>query len=359
MNILKKTKKALIPFYQWIATFLSRKELVLPDGKNRAFVFLTPDYGNIGDLAIGYAQQKFLEDNLPGYTVFSIPVADTYIYLRHIKKNIKQGDVIFLVGGGSFGDLYPKADFGRVFLAKYFRKNKICFFPQTMVFRDTEYGNRRLVETRRAFAACNDLTLVARETQSYAAMRKEFSNKVLLSPDIVFSLLPDMQAKTAEARDGIVFTLRADEEKFVAQEKEDALIHFVKAHYGPVHFRDTAVDPAKFDYAKKDFYIQDTLDLYRRSQLVITDRLHGMIFAFITGTPCIVLPNSNHKIQGTYDDWLMGCNYITLLGDVDLETVRQTLNNYLSSDFKNNYAGLNMEFTALKEYLADLSKSKK
>jgi len=189
-------------------------------------------------------------------------------------------------------------------------------------------------------------------------MQQEFTNPVLLSPDIVFSLLPDMQTKASEVRDGIVFTLRADEEKFVAKEKEDALINFVKTQYGPVQFRDTTVDPAQFEYAKKDFYIQDTLDLYRRSRLVITDRLHGMIFAFITGTPCIVLPNANHKIKGTYDDWLSDCNYITLLDDVDLANVKRTIDTYFAADFASNYAGLTVEFTALKEYLADMVKGR-
>lgn len=355
----KKIKKALIPVYERVATLLSNEKLPLQHDKSNAFIFLVPDYGNIGDLAIGYAQQKFLEDNLPGYDVFSIPVANTYKYLRHIKKHIKDGDVIFLVGGGSFGDLYPKADFGRVFLTQYFRKNKICFFPQTMVFRDTEYGRQRLAATRKAFDATDDLTLVAREKQSYAAMNQQFSNEVLLSPDIVFSLLSDMQAKETAAREGIVFTLRADEEKFVAKEKEDALIDFVKTNYTQVTFRDTTVEPAQFDFSKKDFYIRDTLDLYRNSQLVVTDRLHGMIFAYITGTPCIVLPNSNHKIKGTYDDWLADCNYITLLSDVDLATVEKTIARYLSPDFKSNYASLKMEFTALKKYLAGITEPNK
>lgn len=37
---------------------------------------------------------------------------------------------------------------------------------------------------------------------------------------------------------------------------------------------------------------------FRECELVITDRIHGMIFAAITGTPCIAL--SNYKIKGTY-----------------------------------------------------------
>ena len=37
--------------------------------------------------------------------------------------------------------------------------------------------------------------------------------------------------------------------------------------------------------------IEEMLKKYRKCQLVITDRLHGMIFAAITSTPCIALGN--------------------------------------------------------------------
>ena len=45
------------------------------------------------------------------------------------------------------------------------------------------------------------------------------------------------------------------------------------------------------------------------SELVITDRLHGMVFAALTGTPCIVFSNYNHKVKGTYD-WISYLPYI-------------------------------------------------
>ena len=49
--------------------------------------------------------------------------------------------------------------------------------------------------------------------------------------------------------------------------------------------------------------IKEKMDDMRKSSLVITDRLHGMIFAVITGTPCIVFSNYNHKVKGTYE-WI-------------------------------------------------------
>ena len=41
------------------------------------------------------------------------------------------------------------------------------------------------------------------------------------------------------------------------------------------------------------------------ARLVVTDRLHGMILSLVAGTPCLVLPNSNHKIRQTWKDWLL------------------------------------------------------
>lgn len=58
------------------------------------------------------------------------------------------------------------------------------------------------------------------------------------------------------------------------------------------------------------------LDDLKSAELVVTDRLHGMIFAAITSTPCIVLPNYNHKIKYQYE-WIKHLNYIVFLDDLN------------------------------------------
>ena len=40
-------------------------------------------------------------------------------------------------------------------------------------------------------------------------------------------------------------------------------------------------------------------------EIVLTDRLHGMIFSYITSTPCIAIANSTGKSQNAYNDWLL------------------------------------------------------
>ncbi|MFB8735822.1 polysaccharide pyruvyl transferase family protein [Bacillus sp. SL00103] len=36
---------------------------------------------------------------------------------------------------------------------------------------------------------------------------------------------------------------------------------------------------------------------YVKAQVVVTDRLHGMIFCAITKTPCVVLRSFDHKVM--------------------------------------------------------------
>jgi pyruvyl transferase EpsI len=51
---------------------------------------------------------------------------------------------------------------------------------------------------------------------------------------------------------------------------------------------------------------------FRESKLVITDRLHGMIFCAITNTPCIAINNNNGKVKDVYFSWLKDLNYIRI-----------------------------------------------
>ena len=46
-------------------------------------------------------------------------------------------------------------------------------------------------------------------------------------------------------------------------------------------------------------------------KMVITDRLHGMIFATITNTPCIAFDNKSKKVSGVYE-WIKYLDYIKI-----------------------------------------------
>jgi exopolysaccharide biosynthesis predicted pyruvyltransferase EpsI len=54
---------------------------------------------------------------------------------------------------------------------------------------------------------------------------------------------------------------------------------------------------------------------------VVTDRLHGLIFSVIHGTPCVAIENSNHKIRSTWQTWLSDLPSVRLLSDPEPEEV--------------------------------------
>ena len=63
----------------------------------------------------------------------------------------------------------------------------------------------------------------------------------------------------------------------------------------------------------------DKWEEFKHARLVITDRLHGMIFSAITGTPCVALNNSNGKVGFEYE-WLKNLPYIGFVDDSTDET---------------------------------------
>ncbi|MGH2097437.1 polysaccharide pyruvyl transferase family protein [Aerococcus urinaeequi] len=72
-------------------------------------------------------------------------------------------------------------------------------------------------------------------------------------------------------------------------------------------------DKIVLDISKRDNIVMDKLKEISKHELVITDRLHGMIFAYLTDTPCLVFDNNNHKISQTYDTWLKNNTNIILV----------------------------------------------
>ena len=49
---------------------------------------------------------------------------------------------------------------------------------------------------------------------------------------------------------------------------------------------------------------------------MVTDRLHAMIFAAITNTPCIAFDNKSNKVECVYK-WIKYLSYIKFVRDIE------------------------------------------
>lgn len=273
-------------------------------GRKKCFVFLAADYGNLGDVAITYAQEQFLREYYPGYEIVDVPISKTLSNLKSFQSICNQDDIITLVGGGNMSDMYFDIEILRQMVVKAFPQNHIISFPQTMFFTNTLGGKYLYLKAKRTYSKHHNLTITARERWSYEFMKGKFPN-CKLSPDIVMIL--DKREPVSE-RKGVTLCLRNDAESELSQNFKEKLRAEVSSNYNVMDY-DTHIGRDGLSLEERENELIKIWSQFRSSEWVITDRLHGMIFAFITGTPCIVFPNNNYKIEGCYN-WIKGCGYI-------------------------------------------------
>ncbi|QQD15379.1 polysaccharide pyruvyl transferase family protein [Sphingobacterium sp. UDSM-2020] len=342
-----RAKYGILLFLQQFKSFKYFKNTKLDSSKNQVYIFLAADYGNLGDVAITFAQTKFLKGN-SNFQVVEIPISQSLEGLCFVRKHIKKGDVVTTVGGGNMGDLYDQIEYIRQLVIGFFPNNKIISFPQTFDFSETEKGHKALDRAKRVYNSHQDLHIIAREQTSFGLMKKHYTNaNVLLTPDIVLSL---NEIEPKQVRKGAVICMRKDAEKSLSQEQNDYIIEAIHQQFDDVAYYDTHITRGELTVAEREEELYKIWNKFKGAELVITDRLHGMIFCYITGTPCLVFQNNNHKVRETYD-WLKDTSYVTLMGNFSKSNIDDYLSNQVYSS-PVNYKSLTVQYQVLKDILA-------
>ena len=79
--------------------------------------------------------------------------------------------------------------------------------------------------------------------------------------------------------------------------KEKQINDVLNKYYGDVRYTDTVV-PGEIIPKERRNAIKKKIEQFASVQLVVTDRLHGMVFAAIAGTPCAVLKKYELQTRG-------------------------------------------------------------
>ena len=83
-----------------------------------------------------------------------------------------------------------------------------------------------------------------------------------------------------------------------------------------VSFTDTVVE-GKIEKIEREKEVERKLLEFSSAKIVITDRIHGMLFAAVTGTPCIAMDNISKKVSGAYE-WIQYLEYVQFIKDKEL-----------------------------------------
>ena len=143
-------------------------------------------------------------------------------------------------------------------------------------------------------------------------MKEMYPNcNIIKMPDMVLYLNVE---KDDEKRTNILFCLRKDKEKKLNIEEINYIVKIINDKNIPIIYTDTVIKK-RINGLKRKRQLKRKLDEFKKSKVVITDRLHGMIFAYLTKTPCIVFKNYNYKVKEVYK-WIKESNYIIFLEEI-------------------------------------------
>lgn len=278
---------------------------------NSYILFGTPIHGNIGDQAIAIAEYKFLED-IGVKNVFEIISPQIDISCKALKKLIDDKAIIMIHGGGFLGNQWSIEQERLEEVIKTFPNNKIVIFPQTIYFTNNEKGKEAQNRAQNIFENHENMVICAREKKSYSMMKEIFKKaKIILIPDIVLYL---KEFGEKFERDGILLCLRKDPEAKLNSEDREKIHDIVCKYNSKVHWTDTVINEI-IEPNKRKEVLYNKLQEFAKSKLIVTDRLHGMVFAAMTKTPCIVLGNYNHKVKGVYE-WIKDLDYIEYIDNL-------------------------------------------
>ena len=335
MNLFLSIKKTI----EFLVNLPLRYHVRRRSQNDRTWLMLSPQYLNYGDQLIALAELDYMAKK---GTVVDVNFSYFDIWGSTLTTRIRKGDIIWITGGGFIGDLWPQSHAAVEKIIRMFPDNRIVFAPQTVYFADMESQNAK-----------NFSELVCKHGKIVFFAREKNTIRILellhiqskLTPD--FALFSDCAPRRDFFPEYVSFCLRDDHESRLTPEVRSTLECGLKKYGKPFHDIVMAKQHCEIPTWTRRFFVENKIDEYARSVLVVTDRLHGMLFCCISGVPCVALDNKSKKVSGVYD-WIKELPYITFADSiVDVELAAAIVMQY--PDSKEN----RKEFHRIREQLMD------
>ena len=272
------------------------------------YLVFTPEHENLGDHAIAQAETVWLKE-------LRIPYIEvTGKRLEELKRrkclHIMNGRSILVHGGGYLGTIWMSSELLLRDVISQNQKSPIIILPNTIYYENTCEGLAELEKSKEIYCNHPSLKIYAREQYSFIEMKTVYRD-VALVPDMVFRL---NKCENTNHRSGGILCVRNDRERTRTTETDLIIRKQLEGLFGD-HIRSLdMVASHAIPVSERDAELEKQFDAFRHAELVVTDRLHGMIFCAITGTPCIVIDSKSPKVRGCYE-WIKDLPYIQFCDD--------------------------------------------
>lgn len=272
----------------------------------------TPIHGNLGDQAIACAEVELLRDHDIDFVEITASSIDhrEWLYAALTPRD----RTVLITGGGFLGSLWPNEELRVRRIVRAFKRQKVVILPQTVFYDlDAEKDRTLLAQAQVTYMNHPALTLLLRERISYEFVCQHMSDiHAMLVPDMAMYMEPKLPS--AE-RMGVLLCLRDDRERTMSENDREYIVQELQKHFMSFH-ESTTVLERRVTRWNRTKVLNEKLREFGEAELVVTDRLHGMIFSAITGTPCIVVNSRSPKVLGCYE-WLRGLGSVFFLNRID------------------------------------------
>jgi pyruvyl transferase EpsI len=288
--------------------------------RKKAVLLGTPEHNNIGDHAIAQGEYEFLRRYFPDHELFELMNGQMSAKYGFAQSVINKDDILFLSGGGNLGSLYLDEEEVRRRVIEDFPENQIVILPQTVYFAGTDEGRAELERSAAVYNRHKNLTIFTRGEESLAFVKARFPNaKSYSAPDMSLILARNYGFERA----GILACIRALEDESGIDEAAHREIERVCRKYDENYERTDNLYDGDVAINVRGMVVNEQLKKFARRKVVVTDRLHGMLFSVITGTPCVVISAMTQKIR-EYVPFFEGSNAVFFV-DKDIAKLEQAV----------------------------------
>ncbi|MBU6276578.1 MAG: polysaccharide pyruvyl transferase family protein [Planctomycetes bacterium] len=314
----------------WRSILAAEWRASLPAG-SRCALALYPDHWNAGDAAIWWATRTLLAE----LGVAVDYACDPWSYAPGgLRAAVPEGPILIL-GGGNFGDVYPREQSLRTRILADFPDRPIVQLPQSIAFRSPA----AVAETAALLARQRACTLLLRDAASLAFAREQFPGTAArLCPDTALAL--DLPAVPRAATVPVVALWRHDGESCgplpalpagwverdwtvpggilpaeEARELSTAARSFKEWVGMPPPWPPPEAEPCPlrrriawrhlpwaWDQLAEDRALRG-LRILARGRVVLTNRLHAHLLCLLAGIPHVVCDTANGKLFAHRDTW--------------------------------------------------------
>ena len=289
-------------------------------GVSEVLLLDVPDYPNVGDSAIFLGLLNYFEDRK--IAISAAMSIDTLSY-----KSVKKAQTIVLMGGGSFGGLYPISDEHRLLAASLLDSDSLYIqAPQSVHFVSDDFKDhitRQLKDVPRK-------RLSFRDQESVEILNSLNLESILIPDSSIF--LDDSNLRkfgNSKVSNPAVYLVRGDQEghhsskdsvdtKWLTDDLILRLSSKIRKLGRYFEFVAVLINPSTKRWKRiAQRRLNRGLKLLEDADVVITDRLHGMLIGLHLGRQVVALDNTNFKLTRYKAAWLKDSPKLHFVNNMD------------------------------------------